>query len=292
MTNADLTQRFQATDGFDLAYRHWKAAKPNRVVVCIHGIGDYSGWFRNIAPKLASDSNEVYALDLRGFGESQQEGQPRGFVGDFERHLQDIDDFVVHLHNRYKEKHLFVLGHSLGGVYSVWYAAKYPNAVDGLVLAAPAVTSAISNPKNKIKLFFGNIFTPKKTHNPYSSPDAQNRDPEEIKIMLDDPLETWQLTMNYLANVKKQLLKDVYKNASLIQAPTLILQGEADVTVQPSGAKQLYAKLGAGDKRLEFFADAGHWFYDALSPALPRGKCDAAKREKFIATVNDWLGNH
>ena len=101
----------------------------------------------------------------------------------------------MHVRNRHKGKRVFVLGHSLGGVYGLWYAATYANAIDGLVLAAPAVASAISNPQNRIRLFFGNIFTPKKTHNPYSSPDNQNRDPEEIKIMLDDPLETWQLTV-------------------------------------------------------------------------------------------------
>ena len=77
-----------------------------------------------------------------------------------------------------------------------------------------------------------------------------------------------------------------------MQAPTLILQGDADVTVQPAGAKQLYTKLGVADKRLETFADAGHWFYDALSPAPPRGKCDAAKRQQFVSAVKDWLNSH
>jgi acylglycerol lipase len=231
---------------------------------------------------LAADGSEVYALDLRGFGESQQEGLPRGFVSDFERHMQDIDDFIVHLRIEHKGKKLYVLGHSLGGVYSIWYAANFSNAVDGLVLAAPAVASAISNTKNRIKIFFNNIFTP----------DAANRDPEEIKIMIEDPLETWQLTVNYLSNVKKVLLKNVLKNASLVEAPTLILQGEADVTVQPAGAKQLYAKLDVADKKLEFFSDAGHWFYDALGPALPRAKCDAAKREQFVCVIKDWLRNH
>jgi alpha-beta hydrolase superfamily lysophospholipase len=74
----DLTQKFQATDGFNLAYRYWKATTTKRVVVYIHGLGDYSGWFRNIAPELASDGSEVYALDLRGFGESLEVGSPRG----------------------------------------------------------------------------------------------------------------------------------------------------------------------------------------------------------------------
>ena len=286
-----ITKKFAATDGFNLTYRSWNAAKANRIVVCIHGIGDYSGWFRNIAPELATDGNQVYALDLRGFGESQEEGLPLCRVSDFERHLQDIDDFIIYLRNHHKGKRLYVFGHSLGGIYSIWYAANFSNAVDGLVLAAPAVVSAISNPKNRIKIFLANIFTPNKTHNPYVSPDAANRDPEEIKIMLEDPLETWQLTANYLSNVKKVLLKNVLKNASYIQSPTLILQGQADTVIQPTGANLLYEKLNVTDKKLEVFSDAGHWFYDALSPAPPREKFDTTKREQFVKILKEWLRN-
>jgi Lysophospholipase len=265
---ADLTQRFRASDGFSIAYRHWKATNPKRIVVCIHGIGDYSGWFRNLAPELAADGSEVYALDLRGFGESQQDGLPRGYIADFSRHLQDIDDFVHHFKGQHKEKPLYVLGHSIGGVYSIWYAANHPSTVDGLVLASPAVICNLDNTCTD-----------------------KDRDPEEIKIMLDDPLETWQLTSDYLSNIKTTLLKDIFGDAARVRAPTLVLQGQADVTVKPSGAKQLFEALTVANKKLVFFDDAGHWFYDALSPAPPRRKIDATKRVGFVTVIQDWLSN-
>jgi len=82
-----------------------------------------------------------------GFGNSQEEELPRGCVSDFDRHLQYIDDFVVHLGGLHKGKKLHLLGHSLGGVYALWYAANHPDALDGLVLAAPAVTSALGDRK-------------------------------------------------------------------------------------------------------------------------------------------------
>lgn len=286
------TLKFPATDGFNLGYRCWNATESvKRVVVCIHGIGDYSGWFRNISPDLATDGNQVYALDLRGFGDSQEEGYPRGCVSDFDRHLQDIDDFVVHLRSLHKGKKLYLLGHSLGGVYALWYAANHPDALDGLVLAAPAVVSSMNNRKNQVTLF-STTFASRKTNNTYALPSVKNRDPEEIKIMLEDPLETPQLTVSYLSNVKKSLLRGVLKNASLIQAPTLILQGEADTTVLPIGAKKLYSKLNVKDKKLELFPDAGHWLYDTLCPVSPRAKCDSAKREQFVIIIKNWLRNH
>jgi alpha-beta hydrolase superfamily lysophospholipase len=206
---------------------------------------------------------------LRGFGESVQEGSPRGCVSDFDRHLQDIDDFVGNCRSQNEGKSLYVLGHSLGGVYSLWYAANHPSAVEGLVLASPAVICNLDNTCSD-----------------------KERDPEEIKIMLNDPLETWELTADYLSKVKEVLLKDVFGDASKIRVPTLILQGKADVTVKPSGAKQLYEALTVVDKQLVFFDDAGHWFYDALSPAPPRSKIDPVKRAQFIAVIKDWLLSH
>ena len=285
--------KFSATDGFYLAHRCWNGADPvKRVVVCIHGVGDYSGWFRNIGSELAADGNQVYALDLRGFGNSQEEGLPKGYISDFERHLKDVFDFVVYVRQLNEGKKLYLLGHSLGGVYAIWYAANHSDTVDGLVLAAPAVASAMGNQENQVTLFFADTVTSRRTHSPDSSPSPRNRDPEEIKIMLEDPLETPRLTAAYLSNVKKRLLKDVLKNASLIQAPTLILQGEADTTVLPTGAQQLYEELNAKDKTIEFFPDAGHWFYDALCPVSPRVKCNPKKREQFITIIKDWLKNH
>ena len=118
-----------------------------------------------------------------------------------------------------------MLGHSLGGVYSLWYAASHPG-VDGLVLAAPAVACAISNT--------------------YSD---QNRDPQEIAIMKNDPLEAGAFTSTYLASVQCLLLDTALANACCVGVPTLIVQGEADVTVQPRGAQDLYAKLAVGDKK-------------------------------------------
>ena len=290
--NAELPQKFQTTDGFELAYRHWEAAKTKRAVVCIHGIGDYSGWFRNIAPSLAANGSEVYALDLRGFGESPEEGSPRGFVNDFGRHLQDIDDFVVYIRSCHKTRNLHMLGHSLGCVYSIWHAANHPQAVDSLVLAAPAVVSTLHGSKKPVKSRFGKISASKEPHNLYFSLEARDRDPEEIKIMLADPLETWQLTSSYLSSIKKVLFKNLWKNVSLLKAPTLILQGGADTTAKPLGAKRLQSKLGSIDKKLMIFPDAGHWLFDAFSPAPPREKCDSEKREQTIVAIIEWLKKH
>ncbi len=72
----------------------------------------------------------------------------------------------------------------------------------------------------------------------------------------------------------------------------MILQGGADNVVNGGGIEALYAQLAAGDKLLQVFADAGHWFYDVLSPAVPRAKFSEAKREQVVSVIKNWLKSH
>lgn len=295
MVNAeDVQDHFKMTDGFNLFYRCWRASgEIKRVVVCIHGGGDHSGRFKVIGPKLAGDGNQVYALDLRGFGNSQEEGLPRGDTRDFKRHLQDIDETIGHMRRKHSSKKIYALGYSMGGCYTLWYAANHPDSLDGLVLAAPGIAvRALSTRKASIGLFLANLFAPRRTYDPYGSSFVEGRDPEDIKIALQDPLEASKLSFHYLANIKKTLMDRALENASHIQKPTLILQGEADVTAMPHGAKRLYESLRTKDKSIQIFPDATHWFFDTFSPAMPRAKYDPAKREHLSSIVMDWLRTH
>jgi len=218
---------------------------------------------------------------------------PRGDTRDFKRHLQDIDDTIAHMRIRHPNKKIFVFGFSLGGCYAIWYAANHPDSLDGLVLAAPPIVArGLSTWKASIAFFFANLFAPRRMYDPYSSSFVEGRDPEDIKIALQDPLETKKFSFRYLANIKKTLVDRALDNALQIQKPTLILQGEADVAALPYGAERLYKSLRTKDKSIQTFPDATHWFYDTFSPAMPRVRYDSAKREHLSSIVKDWLRTH
>jgi len=294
MNVKETEDHFVMTDGFRLFYRCWEVlGEIKRVVVGIHGVGDHSGRFKNIGPKLAEDGNQIYALDLRGFGNSQEEGLPRGDTRDFRKHLQDIDETISYVRQKHPGKKVFMLGHSLGGACTVWYAANHPDSLDGLVLAAPAVVvRGLSTRKASIQLFFGSLFAPKMMYDPYKSAFLEKRDAEDIEIMLQDPLTAPKLSVRYIAHVKKTLVDRALENASHVEKPTLTLQGEADTEALPQGAKRLYESLSTKDKTIEIFPDATHWFYDTFSPATPRAKYEPQKREHFISIIEDWLRTH
>lgn len=294
MNSGEITDYFKMTDGFNLFYRCWSAVSEiRRIVVGIHSGGDHSGRFRNIGPSLAADGNQLYAFDLRGFGNSQEEGLPRGDTRDFRRHLQDIDETIGNVRQKHPGEKVFMLAHSMGGNYAIWYAANHPDSLDGLVLAAPGiVVRALSTRKASIGLFLANFLVPKRMYDPYKSSFVEDKQPEDIKINLQDPLAAPKLSFRYLANIKRTLVDKALENASQIQKPTLVLQGEADTQALPYGAQRLYEHLGTTDKSIQTFPDADHWFYDAFSPATPRAKFVPAKRDDLISIIKNWLRIH
>lgn len=294
MVNVEEVQDyFKMTDGFNLFYRCWKASgEIERLVVGIHGGGDHSGNFRVIGPQLASDGNQVYAFDLRGFGNSQEEELPRGDTRNFKRHLQDIEDAIRHVRKSHPSKKVYVLGYSMGGCYALWYAARYPDFLDGLVLAAPALmVRTLSTRKTSIVLLFANLFVPRRMFDVLKSSYAEGRDPEALKLLLQDPSSTWKLSYGYLANIKT-LMDRALENASHVEKPTLILQGDADVSTQPYGAKRLYEIMRTRDKSIQTFPDADHRLYEIFSPVPLHAKCDSTETERLFSIVKDWLKAH
>jgi alpha-beta hydrolase superfamily lysophospholipase len=292
MSVEEVQDHFKMSDGFNLFYRHWKAVgKAKKSIVCVHGLGCHSEFFKPIGQNLAANGVEVYSLDLRGFGNSKEEGLPRGDTRDFKRHMQDLDEAVGFVRKTYQGQKVYMFGHSLGGCYTLWYAANHPDSLDGVILAAPAIESGLRPPRRfLIELPFMFLFAPKKTIDMCEAWPQSLKESEEGKMWRQDPSSTTRFSCRWLVGTKT-LRDKVLQNASQIRKPTLIIQGEADDLDFPSGAKRLFESLAAEKKSLRTFPDGDHWFYQAIFPKVT-AKHDPEKREQVFSTVNDWLKTH
>ena len=76
---------------------------------------------------------DIYALDLFGHGKSDgKKGDPNFFDT-----LKSIDELIEQF--RSVDSSVYILGHSLGCTYALWYNLHYRDKVSGIILLAPFI---------------------------------------------------------------------------------------------------------------------------------------------------------
>jgi pimeloyl-ACP methyl ester carboxylesterase len=122
---ASATSRFIEVNGTKLHYLDYGAAG-RRPMLCIHGGAAHAHWFDFVAPGFTAD-HHVLALDLRGHGDSAR-AEPSSYV--WKTFAADVDAFVEKLDLR----DFVLVGHSMGGMISLVYAATHPGRIGRLVI--------------------------------------------------------------------------------------------------------------------------------------------------------------
>src|SRR5688500_13966347 len=97
-------------DGVNIHTRRWEPEGPTKGAVClVHGLGEHSGRYGAVAPRLTEAGYAVCAFDLRGHGES---GGRRGDTR-FSAASEDIDRLLADAADRFPDAPRFLYGHSL-----------------------------------------------------------------------------------------------------------------------------------------------------------------------------------
>lgn len=116
------------------------------VLVMLHGIESSSGYWDGVSKHL-SNKYRVITIDLLGFGGSPK---PRNIA-------YSLKDQVVWLKrtlDAFGAKKVNLIGHSLGSLVALAYAAKYQSEVDKLYLISPVfINPGISQKRQLIKRF-------------------------------------------------------------------------------------------------------------------------------------------
>jgi pimeloyl-ACP methyl ester carboxylesterase len=95
-------------------------------MLCVHGGAAHAHWFDFVAPGFTPDFH-VRSLDLRGHGDSDWADPPAYSFADYASDVAavvdtlDLRDFVL-------------IGHSMGGMVSLVYAATHPGRIGKLVI--------------------------------------------------------------------------------------------------------------------------------------------------------------
>jgi len=128
---------FEARDGETLFARHF-SSESNTTILLLHGVLGESYLFNKMSGLLRQATGaDVYALDIRGHGQSGGRPGDVDYIGQYEEDLADVVDQI----KVEKPGHIiFIAGHSMGGGISLRYAMRddFPE-VDGYLLTAPTL---------------------------------------------------------------------------------------------------------------------------------------------------------
>ena len=132
-TPAPFEDRYVDAGGVRLHYLDYgTAGRPP--MLCVHGGAASAHWFDYVAGAFSADYH-VRALDLRGHGDSAWVDPPAYAYADYAADLSrvveklDLRDFVL-------------VGHSMGGMVSLVYTARYPGRVRKLIVVDTSIKLA------------------------------------------------------------------------------------------------------------------------------------------------------
>ncbi len=264
-------------EGLRLFTRRYTHAEPAAEIVLAHGFGEHSGRYKALVGHLTAQHYAITVYDHRGHGKS--EGL-EGHVDRFSDYVEDLDLFISLARSQSQSRRLFVIGHSMGGLIALSYAAAHMERVDGMVISAPLL--GVAAPIPPVKLMIGRMaarWMPRlRLHNGLD-PSHLSRSPEIAPAYTADPLVNFRVSARWFAEATKAM-SEVMEAAPRIRLPMLILQGGEDRIASAATTGQFVIRLGSSDK--EF----------GLYPALYHELFNEPERNEIYDRVSRWLQSH
>lgn len=214
------------SDGTVLRGQIWEAKTPKAVLSLVHGFGEHSGRYADMASYLNARGISVVTLDLRGHGRS--DGR-RGYCPDYNNLLGDVDALLAKSRALHPNTPHFLYGHSMGGGIVLNHQLKSVSAdIKAVIASAPFIAPAetISGPQKAIVKLLGKI-APKVTLGNKIDGSKISRLPIEQEAYLSDPLNHGKLGVG-LAIGMVEGGEWIMENAQAWTKPLLIVHARED----------------------------------------------------------------
>jgi alpha-beta hydrolase superfamily lysophospholipase len=267
-------EEIDGVGGLKIFVRSWRPDVAVRgVVTIVHGFNSHSGHYLWVGEELAASGLAVYALDLRGRGQSDGE---RFYIESFNEYLSDVAGIMALAKSREPGLPIFLLGHSAGGVISCVYTLEHQAELAGLICESFAFQ--VPAPDFALAVLKGLSHVAPHAHVLRLKTEDFSRDPEVIEAMLSDPLIANEVqptkTVAEMVRADERLKKEFPK----VTLPVLILHGVHDKVTKSSGSRLFYDKAGSKDKTLKLYEEHAH---DLLNDV---------DKEIVMEDIKEWIG--
>ena len=263
----------RGSSGLSLNVIEWGPADA-RPIVMLHGIRGYAETFANLACAL-SPAYRTIAYDQRGRAGSDWHPEREYFVDSY---VSDLEMVVRQL----RLEKFDLLGHSLGGMVSIAYAASQPRHVRRLVLedAGPGASSDSPGAARIRRELSGTPMTFvsweaavafMRQLRPTVTPAAIE---DRLRHMLKQTDHGWTWRYDHVGIAEARLSADPRNAIDLwplvqkIACPTLVLRGGRSDYLQRETAEAMCARNA--NIRWTEVPDAGHYIHDDQPAAFTR----------------------
>lgn len=263
---------FTNSEGLKLFYRFFEptSGEIKRLIVGCHGASGDGEYFVLLADQIVEQtSSAFYLMDYRGHGRSEG---TKGDTKDFQYYIDDLDEFIRFLRQKFPDIPLFLMGESMGGIVSLNYVVQNPGIVNGLIEFAPGVrfhlrSFTLADLFRAIGAAFVYIFKPGKCIiTVQGREDFGVRNELHQKYDFCNPYHFKKVSARYLLQLNK-FSKRSYKTGDKITCPIVIFQGEDDKAVSPEGVKDYFKTIQSEDKKLYMVSEAFHVLF--TDPSFP-----------------------
>jgi alpha-beta hydrolase superfamily lysophospholipase len=232
-------------------------------IVIMHGLGEHSGRYRQLAHKLNEAGWSVRCYDHRGHGRSQG---ARGDIPTGSPMLQDaqivVEDFTARTGFR-----PFLLGHSMGGLFAAHFALSARAPLRGLILSSPGLAIRITPLQlhllKVMRAIAPGLGLPNGLQTRYLS-----HDPRVEAAYKADPLVHGKISARLLSSMLESIAFCASHAASLALPALLLVSGD-DHLVDATGSERFFAQLPAGRATLIKYDALYHEIFNETSSTLP-----------------------
>ena len=277
MTTEAATEGWTETkDGTKLFYRQWPVHEAKGSILIVHGYAEHSGRYEHVAEFFNGLGLDVYAVDVRGHGNSDGK---RGHVDRYGEYLNDVDAAWDVLAAESSPANRFLLGHSNGGLIALYHALHRGGDYKGLIVTSPFL--GVANRVPAFKAFVGRLASavyPSLAIPIGLPPENLSHDVTVCRAYADDPLVFKTATARFFTEAEGAQ-DELEARAREIELPILVMQAGDDRVADPKKAKPLHDALGSADKT---YIEYPGMFHEILNET---------EKKKVFEDIRKWVTN-
>jgi len=245
--------------GRSLFRRSWLPARPEHLLLLIHGFAEHSGRYEHFGAWFAARGCAVHAYDQQGHGRS--EGL-RAHARRFDDFLDDLGSMLAAIRAEHPGLRPQLVGHSMGGLILTAFLCERAPDVAGAVTSGAAL--AVSENLSRGRMLAARVLrrvAPRLGLGAGLDPEGLSRDPEVVRAYLEDPLVFRRMTTS-LAVELMNAIERTARSAGRVRVPLLMLHGEADPICPSSGTRRFFEGLAVEPRRIQIYPGLRHEIFN------------------------------